>query len=116
MLKTTMGRPPSERPRMRKIGLMFLTVLSLFGLHTVEIWVWAVAYLALGGFSNLYDALFFSTLSFSTLGAEEISVAPEWGLLGSIEGVNGFLLIGWSTAYLFPAWLRYGPFHKDDDF
>ena len=62
------------------------------------------------------DALFFSTLSFSTLGAEEISAARDWQLFGSIEGVNGFLLIGWSTAYLIPAWTRYGPFHEDRDF
>jgi hypothetical protein len=92
------------------------TVLALFALHSIEIGLWALAFLAVGALEGLYDALFFSTLSFSTLGAEEISVRPEWGLFGSIEGVNGFLLIGWSTAYLIPAWTRYGPFHSDRDF
>ena len=95
---------------------MVATVLGLFALHTVEIWVWALAYLWLGALPDLHDALFFSTLSFSTLGAEEISPTPEWRLFGSIEGVNGFLLIGWSTAYLIPAWTRYGPFHEERGF
>ena len=95
---------------------MVFTVLGLFFLHAIEIWTWAVAYLWLGALPNMTDALFFSTLSFSTLGAETISATPKWQLFGSFEGVNGFLLIGWSTAYLIPAWTRYGPFHEDRGF
>lgn len=98
------------------MGAVVVTVLGLFVLHTLEIWVWALAYLWLGALPNLHDALFFSTLSFSTLGAEQISVAPRWRLFGAMEGVNGFLLIGWSTAYLIPAWTRYGPFHEERGF
>ena len=55
-------------------------------------------------------------MSFSTLGAQDVVPAPAWELFGSIEGVNGFLLIGWSTAYLIPAWTRYGPFHEERGF
>lgn len=98
------------------IVVMVATVLGLFAIHTVEIWIWAVAYLAVGALPDLPSALFFSALSFSTLGAEKVSAAPEWQLFGSIEGVNGFLLIGWSTAYLIPAWTRYGPFHEERGF
>jgi hypothetical protein len=95
---------------------MVLTVLSLFFLHTLEIWCWAVAYVLLGALPTMTEALTFSTLSFSTLGAEPISATQKWQLFGSFEGVNGFLLIGWSTAYLIPAWTRYGPFHEDRGF
>jgi len=107
------------RPHQTLVGTvvtMVLTVLGLFLLHTLEIWTWAVAYVSLGALPNMTDALLFSTLSFSTLGAESISATPEWQLFGSFEGVNGFLLIGWSTAYLIPAWTRYGPFHEDRGF
>ena len=95
---------------------MVCTVLGLFLLHTFEIWAWAVAYLWVGALPDMQSALFFSTLSFSTLGAESISATEEWQLFGSFEGVNGFLLIGWSTAYLIPAWTRYGPFHEERGF
>lgn len=95
---------------------MVFTVLGLFLLHTLEIWCWAVAYVLVGALPTMTEALTFSALSFSTLGAEPISATAEWQLFGSIEGVNGFLLIGWSTAYLIPAWTRYGPFHEDRGF
>ena len=95
---------------------MVCTVLGLFLLHTFEIWAWAVAYVWVGALPNMEKALFFSTLSFSTLGAESVSASEEWQLFGSFEGVNGFLLIGWSTAYLIPAWTRYGPFHEERGF
>ncbi len=116
VLRRAVTRFRPHRNHSGTILAMVATVLCLFALHSVEIWVWALAYLAVGALPNLADALFFSTLSFSTLGAEEVSAAPEWQLFGSIEGVNGFLLIGWSTAYLMPAWTRYGPFHEERGF
>ena len=106
-------------PRLNRHSTMLImvgTVLGLFITHMVEILAWALAYLAMGASPSLEHALIFSTLSFSTLGAEEISLPERWTLLGSIEGVVGFLLIGWSTAYLIPAWTRYGPFHGDRQF
>jgi hypothetical protein len=116
LLKAAVKRFEPYRHPVGTIAAMTGTVLALFALHAVEIWVWAFAFLAVGALPNLHDAVFFSTLSFSTLGAEEISVVPTWSIFGSIEGVNGFLLIGWSTSYLIPAWIRYGPFHDNRDF
>jgi hypothetical protein len=116
MLRSVVGRYRPHETLAGTVVTMVLTVLGLFFLHTIEIWTWAVAYLWLGALPNMTDALFFSTLSFSTLGAEPVSAATEWQLFGSFEGVNGFLLIGWSTAYLIPAWTRYGPFHEDRGF
>jgi hypothetical protein len=42
--------------------------------------------------------------------------AQEWRLLASLEGINGFLLIGWSTAYLVAASTRIGPFKSGEHF
>ena len=116
MLQWSVARLRLHRHGIGATSLVVATVLGLFTLHTVEIWMWAMAYVALGALPTVADALYFSTLSFSTLGAEPISAAPEWRLFGAIEGVNGFLLIGWSTAYLIPAWTKYGPFHEDRGF
>ena len=114
LLKRTVSRFRPHRTPAGTMMVMTATVFGLFVLHSVEIWVWALSYLLLGAVPDLHSALFFSTLSFSTLGAEPISVSPEWQLFGSIEGVNGFLLIGWSTAFLIPAWTRHGPLQGDD--
>ena len=116
VLHAAIVRYEPHRNHAGTVVVMVATVLGLFALHTIEIWMWAAAYVFVGALPNFRDALFFSTLSFSTLGAEEISAAPQWRLFGSVEGVNGFLLIGWSTAYLIPAWTRYGPFHEERGF
>ena len=116
LLRGAVARFPFHKSRVGATAIMAGTVLGLFLIHTVEIWVWAMAYLTLGALPDLHSALFFSVLSFSTLGAEEVSALPQWQLFGSIEGVNGFLLIGWSTAYLIPAWTLHGPFHQDRHF
>ena len=116
LLQWAVARLHLHRHGIGATSLVVATVLGLFLLHTIEIWTWALVYVALGALPDLPSALYFSTLSFSTLGAEPISAAPQWQLLGSIEGVNGFLLIGWSTAYLIPAWTKYGPFHEDRGF
>lgn len=115
-LKGTIARYGPHLTFVGTVVAMVATVLGLFLLHTLEIWTWAIAYLVLGALPDMQSALFFSTLSFSTLGAESVSATPQWQLFGSFEGVNGFLLIGWSTAYLIPAWLRHGPFHADRSF
>lgn len=113
LLRGTTGRFHPHRTPIGTMAMLAATVLGLFVIHSVEIWAWALAYLWLGALPDLESALLFSTLSYSTLGAEAISAVPEWRLFGSIEGVNGFLLIGWSTAYLIPAWTRHGPLHEE---
>lgn len=95
---------------------MIATVQGLFFIHAVEIWTWALAYLVLGSFPSLEVALYFSTSTFATLGYGDIVLAEEWRLLGALEGVNGFLLIGWSTAYLVAASTRHGPFRAGEHF
>ncbi|WP_292396152.1 hypothetical protein [Mesorhizobium sp.] len=37
-------------------------------------------------------------------------------MLAALEGVSGFLLIGWSTAYLIAAGTRIGPFKTGEHF
>ena len=95
---------------------MVTTVLGLFFVHTVEIWVWALVYASLATFAHFEDALYFSTATFSTVGYGDMVLPAHWRLLGALEGVNGFLLIGWSTAYLVAASTRHGPFRIGEHF
>jgi len=99
-----------------KMVAMVATVFGLFLIHTVEIWTWAGAYLFLGTLPNFTESLYFSAVTFSTLGYGDIVLAPEWRLFGALEGVSGLLLIGWSTAFLVSASTRYGPFRAGEHF
>ncbi|MCF8878759.1 potassium channel family protein [Hyphobacterium sp. SN044] len=77
-----------------------LVVLGLVVIHAVEIWLYALVYRALGEFPTLEAALYFSTSSFTTVGYGDVVLDERWRLVGAIEGFNGLLLIGWSTAFL----------------
>jgi len=86
--------------RARQAVLIVLTVFGLFGLHTIEIWLYAALYSALGEFKNFEEALYFSTTTFVTIGYGDVVLSPRWRLVAAIEGANGLILIGWSTAFL----------------
>ena len=79
---------------------ILFVVLGLVGIHAIEIWLYASAYLAVGALADFEAALYFSTTSFTTLGYGDIVLDPRWRLFGAIEGANGLILFGWSTAFL----------------
>ena len=95
---------------------MVTTVLGLFLLHTIEIWIWAGVFVTSKAVVSFQDALYYSTVMFSTVGYGDVIVNPRWRLLASLEAINGFLLIGWSTAYLVSASTRHGPFRLGEHF
>lgn len=96
--------------------IMTATVLGLLGLLTLEVWSWAVAYMVFSATQGFGDALYLSTAMFSTIGYGPISFDPYWRLLTALEGINGFLMIGWSTAFLVRASTRHGPFRTEEHF
>ena len=70
-------------------------------LHGIECGIWAAAYLWLGALDSPMDALFFSLDSMSTRGASGLTLPRSWQMMGALEAVDGMLLFGVSTAYLF---------------
>lgn len=78
-------------------------VMWLFLATIVEVWAWATLYLVLGAIRPLEKAVYFSTVTFTTLGFGDITLDEEWRLLSSFEAANGLLMFGWSTALVFAA-------------
>lgn len=79
-------------------GLLTAIALWLFALHLLEITVFAFFYVVVGALENLENALYFSASAYTTLGQPDVNFPHDWRILGAIEGLVGFLLIGWSTA------------------
>ncbi len=80
------------------------TALIVFALHTVEIIIWAGAYLALVPINELAsfeEAVYFSFVTFTTLGYGDITLSDGYRLLSGIEALNGIILVGWTTAMIF---------------
>ena len=86
-----------------EIPLMVITVLSVFLAHIIQIWIWAVMfyYLEPETLPTFEAALYFSTSSFTTVGFGDVYLNETWRLLSSFESANGFILFGWSTAFIF---------------
>ena len=82
-------------------GIMTMASLGilLFALHVFEILLFALFYLAIGAFGQLEDSLFFSASAYTTLGLTA-NFPEAWRLLGAVEALVGFVLIGWSTAFI----------------
>jgi voltage-gated potassium channel Kch len=81
-----------------------MSALVLLLLHFAEIVVWAVTYLLLPDLPELAsfeDALYFSLVTFTSLGFGDTTLAGPWRILSGIEAMTGILLFGWSTALLF---------------
>lgn len=85
----------SLRAMMFTLGL----VLALFVLHGIEIWLYAFLFEALGAVTDLETAVYYSTISYSGIGYDDRYIAAPWRLVAAIEGINGLLLLGWSTAF-----------------
>jgi hypothetical protein len=104
------------RRRRSHIVAMLVAVIGVFGVLTIEVWLWAICYYFLGLVGDFETSLYFSTATFATVGYGDIVAQGEWRLLTALEGLSGFLLIGWSTAYLVAAGIRVGPFRAGEHF
>ena len=84
------------------IALIFIVLWLFLGLSASS-WVWALAFLTLGAFSSIEPALYFSIVTFTTLGYGDLTMSNEWRLLASIAAVNGLIVVGLNTAFLVEA-------------
>ena len=83
----------------RGIVATLTVALGLFVLHGLEIWLYAFVYLAIGAVDGLRESVYFSTITYGAIGYSDAAMAPGWRLVSAIEGINGIILIGWSTAF-----------------
>jgi hypothetical protein len=85
---------------LRPITLLVGASIGIFAIHTIEIWLYALLYLLLGAETSFEQSLYFSTVTYSTIGYGDVLVAKSWRILGAIEGATGIIMLGWSTAFL----------------
>lgn len=88
-------------PHQPKLVLLITGVsLWVLGVVTAGVWVWALAYRGVGAFGTLEEAVYFSLVSYTTLGFGDVLMPHGWRLLSGMEAANGFLTFGLLTALL----------------
>lgn len=87
------GEPVEIRPLL--VAMLILTAGNL-----LQITLWACLFLALGEFTEFYEAVYQSGVNFASLGYGDIVMSKDWKLLGPLEAVNGVLMVGMTGAAL----------------
>lgn len=100
--------------RFRMLIGVFVALLA----HIIEIWLFAVAFYFMhhaddygslnGNFDgSLLDSVYFSFISYTTLGIGDIEPVGQLRFLVGIEALVGLVLIAWSASFFYDTMRRY---------
>lgn len=89
------------------IGSIGLVAVILAVLHGLEGVVWASAYQWLGAFDSFTDASIYSLGTMITLDIPGLALPSRLRMISALEAVNGVMLFGISTAFIFAVMQAY---------
>jgi hypothetical protein len=82
-------------------AVLAVTVLLVTLLHMFEGGIWAIAYVELGALPDFSSATLYSLSAMTTYGHAEVYLERRWQMMGALEALNGVILFGLTTAFLF---------------
>ena len=88
------------------VGVIVGVAVSLALAHGIEAVVWAFVYLEIGAVGTPAGAMLYSLDSMTTRGSAGFALDSPWRMMGAMESLNGMLLFGISTAFLFSVMQR----------
>jgi hypothetical protein len=100
------ARRNASRPLVYLAGVMIATSLVLMAAHTLEVFVWSLAYAIVNAAPDDAHLVYFAFVNYTTLGYGDVTPLPKWRLLGPMTALNGVLMIGWSTALIFEVLIK----------
>ena len=103
-----------DRLRLHQVVTIVICLIGVVGLllaalHGMEAALWAGLYWWIGALNSPADALVYSVDAISTRGASGLVLERQWRMMGALEAVDGMLLFGISTAYIFAVMQAYWP-------
>ncbi len=104
-------------PRHHDRARVVFLILCLLVLHVISIWLFGIAYYvqlnffdvgALSGMQspNLFDCVYHSAMSYTTIGFGDIVPVGALRLMTGMEGLTGLVMITWSASYTFLVMLK----------
>jgi hypothetical protein len=93
----------------RFAAVMGATALLATVLHGIEGAIWAVAYRILTALPDNRSAILYSLSAMTTYGHANLFLENRWQLMGALEALDGMLLFGITTAFLFALIQRVWP-------
>jgi hypothetical protein len=81
--------------------VMSVTALLATTLHGIEGGIWGAAYRFLGALPDNKSAMLYSLSAMTSYGHANLYLQAHWQMMGALEALNGVLLFGLTTAFLF---------------
>jgi hypothetical protein len=98
------GNPERQRhPNTMFAVVVGTTALLATLLHAIETGIWAFAFRLMGTMPDFRSAMLYSLGAMTSYGHQNLVLEDRWRLMGPLECLDGWLLFGLSTAFLF--WL-----------
>ena len=97
-LTTGAGRRSLKRRLALVMGFMTLLITVL---HGIEAFIWAGAYRFLDALPDYRSAMLYSLSAMTSYGNTDLLLMSQWRMMGALESLNGMLLLGLTTAFLF---------------
>lgn len=92
-----------SRLQLNRVFRVGRVVLVMYLIAFMEVLTWGAAYLAFDVIEGFEKAIYFSAVTFTTLGYGDVVLVGSRRLLSSLEAVNGIIMFGWSTAIVIAA-------------
>ena len=84
------------------------TTLLATALHGIEAILWAIACRLLNALPDTGSAMLYSLNAITSYGHTGLSLEERWRLMGAMEALNGWLVFGLTTAFLFAVIEQFG--------
>ncbi|HEX4710407.1 hypothetical protein [Phenylobacterium sp.] len=91
----------SRMPGVARTVIPGVVVLLVTCLHALEAAMWAEVYVIIGVLPGRRWAMIYSLGTMTAFGGSGYELTPGWRMLGPIEALNGLILFGLTTAFLF---------------
>jgi len=91
--------------------LICVVVILVTFLHAIEAAIWGFLHVHLGAIPSMRGAMVYSLGALTTFGGGRVALGEGWQMLGAIEALNGMMLFGLTTAFLFQVIDRIWPRH-----
>jgi hypothetical protein len=90
-----------RHPMAVSLTIISCVTLSAAALHGIEATLWALVYRSLNALPDFRAAMLYSLNAITSYGHANLQLEDRWHLMGAMEALNGWLLFGLSTAFLF---------------
>jgi voltage-gated potassium channel Kch len=100
-LRTLKSMEETSHKMLKRPNLVVVVwVLFLLFPIAIDVVIWAAVYRLRSALPSFEEALYFSTVSFTTVGYGDIVLDKESRLLATFEAANGWIIFGWATALI----------------